>query len=95
MEFPRNITLIHDWLVTLRGGEKVIEVFCELFPHANILTIVYSDKRPSQIIGKIKIKNSIIQKLPFGKWRYQILSSIFTKSNRIIRLERFRFDNLK
>jgi hypothetical protein len=27
-----KVALIHDWLTGMRGGEKCLEVFCELFP---------------------------------------------------------------
>jgi len=31
-----KVALVHDWLTGMRGGEKVLEVFCELFPDAHI-----------------------------------------------------------
>ena len=32
-----RIALVHDWLTGMRGGEKVLEAFCELFPEAKYL----------------------------------------------------------
>ena len=29
-----RIALVHDWLTGMRGGEKCLEVLCELFPDA-------------------------------------------------------------
>ena len=29
-----KIALVHDWLTGMRGGEKCLEVFCELYPDA-------------------------------------------------------------
>ena len=27
-----RVALVHDWLTGMRGGEKVLEVLCELTP---------------------------------------------------------------
>ena len=32
---------VHDWLTGMRGGEKVLEVLCELFPDAELFTLVH------------------------------------------------------
>ena len=31
-----RVALVHDWLTGMRGGEKCLEVFCELFPDADL-----------------------------------------------------------
>ena len=36
-----RVALIHDWLTGMRGGEKALEVFCEMFPSADLFTLVY------------------------------------------------------
>ena len=30
-----KVALIHDWLTGMRGGERCLEVFCELFPEVH------------------------------------------------------------
>ena len=35
-----KVALVHDWLTGMRGGEKCLEVFCELFPEAPVLLLV-------------------------------------------------------
>ncbi len=37
----RRVALVHDWLVTDRGGERVLEAMAELFPKAPIFTLFY------------------------------------------------------
>ena len=37
----RRVVLVHDWLTGLRGGEKVLESLCRLFPTADLLTLVH------------------------------------------------------
>ncbi len=36
-----KVALVHDWLTGLRGGEKALEVFCEIFPDADLFTLVH------------------------------------------------------
>ena len=36
-----KVAIIHYWLLSMRGGEKVLENICDLFPNADIYTNVY------------------------------------------------------
>ena len=56
-ESPR-IALVHDWLTGMRGGEKILEVFCELFPDATIFTLLHNEGAMSPTIEQMKIKTS-------------------------------------
>ena len=71
MSNPKQIAIIHDWLVSMRGGEKVLEVLCDLFPEATLFTLVQRDGNLSPTITRMKIKTSFIQKIPLGKSHYQ------------------------
>jgi len=55
-----RVALVHDWLTGMRGGEKILEVFCELFPSATIFTTIYNEGVMSPAIEKMKIKTSFI-----------------------------------
>ena len=66
-----KIALVHDWLSGMRGGEKVLEVLCELFPDATLFTLVHRKGSVSQTIEWMKIKTSFIQHLPMGQTHYQ------------------------
>ena len=37
-----RVAYVHDWLVTYRGGEKVLDALLELYPEAPIYTLFYS-----------------------------------------------------
>lgn len=65
-----RVAIIHYWLVGMRGGEKVLEALCELYPQADIFTHVYDPKAVSPTIARHKIYTSFINKLPFAKTRY-------------------------
>src|SRR5581483_10284962 len=36
-----KVAIVHYWLVGMRGGEKVVEALCEMFPEADIFTHAY------------------------------------------------------
>jgi glycosyltransferase involved in cell wall biosynthesis len=72
-----KIALIHDWLVSMRGGEKVLEVFCQLFPSAPLYTLVHRPGTVTPIIEQREIHTSMIQNLPLGTKYYQRYLPLF------------------
>jgi len=64
-----KVAIVHDWLTGMRGGEKVLEVLCELFPQAKLFTLVHNKGTLSKCIEEMDISTSFIQKLP-GKTRH-------------------------
>ena len=59
-----RVALIHYWLVTMRGGEKVLESLCRMFPEADIYTHAYDPRSVSPTIQKHKVQTSFIGRLP-------------------------------
>ncbi len=72
-----KVALIHDWLTGMRGGEKVLEVFCEIFPEADLFTLLHIPGSVSKTIESRAIKTSFIQKLPFARRRYRNMLPLF------------------
>lgn len=67
-----KIAIIHYWLVNCRGGEKVLEALCELYPEADIYTHVYDKEAfKDSVISKHKIYTTFISKLPKANKVYQ------------------------
>jgi len=70
----KRIALIHDWLTGMRGGEKVLEVLADIFPRADIFTLVHVPGQVSPAIERHRIITSPIQKIPnAGKIYRQLL----------------------
>jgi len=69
-----KVALVHHYLLNMRGGERVLEMFCEIFPQADIFTLVYNESVISDKIKGHNINTSFLQKLPFAKtkWRYYL-----------------------
>ena len=66
-----KVAIVHYWLVTMRGGEKVLEELCKLFPQADIFTNVYDESKISDTIKSHKIYTTKINKWPMAKKMYQ------------------------
>lgn len=65
-----KVALIHYWLVGMRGGEKVLEALCEIFPEADIFTLVADPEKLSPRLRKHRIHTSFLQKIG-GRTQYQ------------------------
>ena len=68
---PRRVAIIHHWLVTMRGGERVVEALCEMYPGAEIFTHVYNPDRVSETIRAHTVHTSFINRLPRARRLYQ------------------------
>lgn len=68
-----RIALVHDWLIHMRGGEKVLEGMAEVFPDAVIYTLFYNPKKISPSLRRMKIKTSFLQYLPGIRNYYRFL----------------------
>ncbi len=60
----QKIALVHHWLVTMRGGERVLEALAELFPSADLFTLVCDRTRISAELGRRRIHTSLLQRFP-------------------------------
>jgi glycosyltransferase involved in cell wall biosynthesis len=64
-----KVALVHDWLTGMRGGERCLEVFCEIFPHADLFTLLRRPGAVSPTIERMSIHTSWLQYIP-GVGRY-------------------------
>jgi glycosyltransferase involved in cell wall biosynthesis len=72
-----KVVLVHDWLTGMRGGEKVLECFCRLFPQAPLYTLLHIPGSVSSLIEDRRIVPSFIQKMPQKEKRYRYFLPLF------------------
>lgn len=60
-----QVAIVHYWLLTMRGGEKVVEALCGLLPDAHIFTLFYDPEGVSPAIRSHRVQSSFLQ--PFRK----------------------------
>src|ERR1700675_4167134 len=66
-----RVAIIHYWLLRMRGGEKVIEALCEMYPQADIFTHVYVPAMVSDRIRQHRIIPTFINSLPRASKMYK------------------------
>jgi len=75
-----RIALVHDWLTGMRGGEKVLEVLCELYPQATLFTLLHNKGSASETIEKMDIHTSFINRLPLKATKYRNYLPLFPRA---------------
>jgi glycosyltransferase involved in cell wall biosynthesis len=70
MESPLKVAIVHDWLVTYAGAERVLEQILACYPDADLFSVVdFLDDR--RFVRGKKARTTFIQHLPFAKTRYR------------------------
>ena len=72
-----KVAIVHDWLTGMRGGEKCLEAFCEVFPDADLYTLVYHKEAVSATIRQMSIQSSWIQNLPGARKYFRYYLPLF------------------
>lgn len=73
-----RIAIVHDWLVTVAGSERVLEQIVNLYPDAEIYSLVdFLPKMERTIIRQKIVKTSIIQKFPLVRKYYRNCLPLF------------------
>jgi len=73
----RRVVLVHDWLTGMRGGERVLESLCRLFPDADLLTLVHVRGSVSPLIEHRRVRTSLVQRLPWPARAYRHYLPLF------------------
>ncbi|MEO5926374.1 MAG: glycosyltransferase [Bryobacteraceae bacterium] len=55
--------IVHYWLLGMRGGEKVVEALCRMFPEADIFTLFYDPAAVSDVIRSHRVTASYLNPL--------------------------------
>ncbi|EWY37094.1 glycosyl transferase [Skermanella stibiiresistens SB22] len=66
-----KVAIIHYWLVSMRGGEAVLEELCRMYPEADVYTNVLDRSAISEVIREHDIHTTFIQKLPIAVKLYK------------------------
>ncbi len=77
-----KIAVVHDWLVTNAGAEKVLGAILDIYPDADIFSLVdfLSKKDRTDVLNGKFARTSFIQKLPFAKKHFRNYLPLFPKA---------------
>lgn len=77
-----RIALVHHWLVTMRGGERVLESLAELFPSADLFTLVCDRGILPSTLNRLRISCSFLQRFPRATQWYRYYLPLFPLATR-------------
>jgi len=67
-----KIAVVHEWLDTYAGSERVLEQILALYPQADLYAIVdFIGPKGRAFIGNRPVTTSFIQKLPFARRKFR------------------------
>jgi glycosyltransferase involved in cell wall biosynthesis len=93
---PRNdafkglkVALVHDWLVSRGGGERVLFDLHEMFPDAPIYTLVYDEQKAPAWCLDCDIRTTYLQKIPPARSHHKMLLSLMPRAWEALDLSEF------
>ncbi len=84
-----RVAIVHDWLTGMRGGEKVLDAICELYPDATVYTLVRVAGSVSTRIEQHRIRCSPVQWLPRSGHLYRQYLPLFPTMVELFDLDRY------
>lgn len=85
-----RVAIVHDWLTGMRGGERVLEHLLDLFPDAELFTLIHVPRTVSPRIESRPIHTSFVNKLPGVAQWYRYYLPLFPRA--VERLDLRGFD---
>jgi glycosyltransferase involved in cell wall biosynthesis len=82
-----RVAIVHYWFVRQRGGEHVVEALAEMFPQADIFTLVLDPDALLPSLKSRKFTTSFLQQIPGIRRHYQKFLPLFP-----LALEQFNLD---
>ncbi len=59
----RRVALVHDFLLDMRGAERVFLALCDMFPQADVFTAVYDEDGTEGRFADRNVQTSFLQRL--------------------------------
>ena len=82
-----RVAIVHYWFVTFRGGERVLEILADMFPQADIFTMVLDPKALPPSLRSRNFTTSFLQRVPGARRHYRKFLPLFP-----LALEQFKLD---
>ncbi|MCP4706004.1 MAG: glycosyltransferase family 4 protein, partial [candidate division Zixibacteria bacterium] len=67
-----KIAIVHDWLITYSGAERVLEEILKLYPDADLYSLLdFIPPGQRDFILNKPVKTSFLQKIPMARTKYR------------------------
>ena len=81
-----RVALVHHWLLTMRGGTKVLKAIADIYPQADIFTLFVDREVISEAFRGRRITSSWLNKLPWSNRMHRELSPLYPSACRSLDL---------
>jgi lipopolysaccharide/colanic/teichoic acid biosynthesis glycosyltransferase/glycosyltransferase involved in cell wall biosynthesis len=85
-----RVAIVHDWLTSMRGGERVVEALFAVFPSADLYALTWDPSRLSPALARRRVTTSAIHRVataPLMGGRFRSLLPLFP-----LAVESFKLD---
>ena len=84
-----KVAIFHYWLINMRGGERVLENLCKIYPDADVYTHIYDSDRVSKFLNDQNIYTTFINNLPFSKILYKFYLPLMPIALKFLNLKKY------
>lgn len=84
-----RVALVHDWLITWRGGEKVLAQLAALFPQAELFTLLHEPGALPRELADRRVVTSFVDRLPLARKAHRHFLPLYPFAIRALSLEGF------
>ena len=71
-----KIALVHDYLTQRGGAERVFELLCKRYPHADIFTSLYDPERTIEL-GERLVHTTVLQNIPGATKYFRLMAPFY------------------
>lgn len=71
-----KIALVHDYLTQRGGAERVFELLCKRYPHADIFTSLYDPDRTIEL-GERLVRTTVLQNIPGATKYFRLMAPFY------------------
>jgi glycosyltransferase involved in cell wall biosynthesis len=76
-----KIAVVHDWLDTWRGGERVLAQILRIYPEADLFALVdFLSPADRRALDGRRARTSFLQRVPFAKAGFRLLLPLFPRA---------------
>lgn len=62
-----KVAIVHYWLIDRRGGERVVEALCELYPQADLFTNIHDPAPFAETLAGHRVRTTFVGRLPWAR----------------------------
>jgi glycosyltransferase involved in cell wall biosynthesis len=84
-----RVALVHDFLLDVRGAERVFAVLCEMFPEADVFTAVYDERGTEGRFAARPVTASYLQRLHPTSRTFRMLLPLYPRAMEALDLDAY------